>query len=258
MKEELKEHINNSLKENVRLDGRKKDEFRKIEIETGVIKTAEGSARVKCGNTEVIAGIKLSVGTPFPDTPDNGVLMVGAELLPLSNPEFESGPPSIESIEIARVIDRGIRESGAIDTKKLCIKKGEEVWMVMVDIIPINTDGNLLDVGGLAAIAALLDCKMPSYKDGKIDIKNMTKNSLPMTETPIPVTVVKIGDNFILDPIESEEHVLDARLTVTSMEDGRLCAMQKGGDAPLTSDDIKIMLDMAIKKAGELRKLAKR
>ena len=128
----------------------------------------------------------------------------------------------------------------------------------MVDIIPINTDGNLLDVGGLAAIAALLNCKMPSYKDGKVDIKNMTKNSLPMTETPIPVTVVKIGDNFILDPIESEEHVLDARLTVTSMEDGRLCAMQKGGDAPLTSDDIKTMLDMAIKKAGELRKLAKR
>ena len=119
MKEELKEHINNSLKEDVRLDGRKKEEFRKIEIETGVIKTAEGSARVKCGNTEVIAGVKLDVGEPFPDIPDEGVLMVGAELLPLSNPEFESGPPSTESIEVARVIDRGIRESQAIDTKKL-------------------------------------------------------------------------------------------------------------------------------------------
>jgi exosome complex component RRP42 len=258
MKEELKEHINNSLKENVRLDGRKKEEYRKIEIETGVIKTAEGSARVKCGNTEVLAGVKLCIGEPFPDIPDEGVLMVGAELLPLSNPEFESGPPSTESIEVARVIDRGIRESQAIDTKKLCIKKGEEVWMVMLDVLPINTDGNLIDVGGLAAIAALLDCRMPSYKDGKVDVKNMTDKKLPINEIPIPVTVVKIGDNFLLDPVESEEEVLDARLTVTVMEDGRLCALQKGGDSPLTTEDIKKMFDLALKKAADLRELIKR
>jgi exosome complex component RRP42 len=258
MKEELKEHINNSLKEDVRLDGRKKEEFRKIEIETGVIKTAEGSARVKCGNTEVIAGVKLDVGEPFPDIPDEGVLMVGAELLPLSNPEFESGPPSTESIEVARVIDRGIRESQAIDTKKLCIEKGEKVWMVMLDVLPINTDGNLIDVGGLAAIAALLDCKMPSIKDGKPDVKNMTDKKLPINEMPIPVTVVKIGDNFLLDPVESEEEVLDARLTVTVMEDGRLCALQKGGESPLTTEDLKKMFELAIKKSGELRKLVKR
>ncbi|MFH1505482.1 MAG: exosome complex protein Rrp42 [archaeon] len=258
MEEELKEHINNSLKENIRLDGRKKEDFREITVETGIIKTAEGSARVKCGNTEVLAGIKLAVGTPFPDTPNAGVLMVGAELLPMSNPKFESGPPSIEAIEVARVIDRGIRESGTIDTKKLCIKKGEEVWMVMLDVIPLNTDGNLLDIGGLAAMAALLDCKMPSLKDGKPDVKNMTDKKLPLNDVPIPVTVVKIGDNFLLDPLESEENALDARLTVTSMEDGRICAMQKGGDSPLTTEDLKKMFDLSLKKSAELRKLIKR
>ena len=47
------------LEEGKRFDGRGLDEFRKIKIETGFIKNAEGSARVKLGKTEVVAGIKL-------------------------------------------------------------------------------------------------------------------------------------------------------------------------------------------------------
>ncbi len=71
-----------------RFGGRKHDEFRTIEVEYNVSKTSEGSARVKIGDSEVIAGVKLELGTPFPDTPDEGALIVGTELLPLSSPDF--------------------------------------------------------------------------------------------------------------------------------------------------------------------------
>ena len=106
-----KNHIVKGLNKGVRLDGRKTEDYREVELEYGVSKTAEGSAKVKIGDTEVIAGAKLLVGTPYPDAPDTGTLMVNAELLPLSSPRFESGPPSIEAIELARVVDRGIRKS---------------------------------------------------------------------------------------------------------------------------------------------------
>src|SRR4051812_34648595 len=125
-----KEHIVNALKKGMRLDGRTPHQFRTITVETGLLATAEGSARVKCGDTELLAGVKMALGKPYSDTPDSGVLMVGAELLPLSNPLFEQGPPSTESIELARVIDRGIRESKTIDDHKLCVRPGELVWMV--------------------------------------------------------------------------------------------------------------------------------
>ena len=82
--------------------------------------------------------------------------MVNAELTPLSNPRFKFGPPTIESIEVSRVIDRGIREGHAIDTKALCVEHGEKVWIVNVDVNVINHDGNLIDIGGLAALAAFL------------------------------------------------------------------------------------------------------
>lgn len=254
MNEDLKEHINECLKSGIRLDGRGLEEMRNIEIETNVIETAEGSCRIKCGMTEVIAGVKLSVGTPFGDTPDEGVLMVGAELLPLSNPDFESGPPSIESIEVARVIDRGIRESKVIDTKALCITKGEKVWMVMVDICPINTDGNLIDIGSLAATIALKSAMFPELKDNVANYKKKTKTPLPLKSFPVTSTIVKIGKNFIVDPTEAEEKAMDSRLTVSVMKDGKICAMQKGGSSPCTIQDIERMIDLAIEKSGELRK----
>lgn len=254
MNQELKNHINDALKKGIRLDGRKREEYRKIEIQTGVTATAEGSARVKCGDTEVIAGVKLDLGEPYPDSPEDGVMMVGSEMLPMSNPDFERGPPGIDAIEVARVIDRGIREGKSIDTKKLCIKKGELVWMVMIDVLPINHDGNLIDLGGIAAMAALKNAKMLEIKDDKVVFGKRTKESLPIKGMPIPVTVLKIGDNLIVDPTDAEEEVLEARLTVSVLEDGTLCAMQKGGDATLSEKDINEMIDLAVKKSEEIRK----
>src|SRR3990167_1904107 len=153
MYRELRSHIIGLLNAGVRLDGRKLTDYRgPIEIERGIIKTAEGSARVRIGETEVMVGVKLEVGEPYPDTPGEGTIIVGAELLPMSNPEFELGPPGIQAIELARVVDRGIRESKALDFKKLCIKEGENIWMVIIDICPLNDDGNLIDAAVLATL----------------------------------------------------------------------------------------------------------
>lgn len=255
MNQEMKDHIRQSLKNGVRLDGRKLDEIRQLTIETDVVSTAEGSCRVKFGEAEVLAGVKMAMEKPYDDTPDSGVLMVNSELLPMSNPEFESGPPSIQSIETARVIDRGIRESGTLDTKGLCIIKGEKVWSVAIDIVPINYDGNLIDHGGFAAMAALKTARYPTLeKDGTVDYHKRTNDKLKLKEVPIPVTVCKIGDLLIVDPTADEEIVTDVRLTLTTLDDNTICAMQKGGDSPLTTEDIKKMVELAFKVSKELRK----
>ena len=134
MYKELRSHIISLLEANTRLDGRKLTEYRQpITVEYGAIRTAEGSARVKIGETDIMVGVKLEVGEPYPDTPDEGTIIVGAELLPMSNPEFEPGPPQIQAIELARVVDRGIRESKALDFKKLCIEEGEKAWFLIID-----------------------------------------------------------------------------------------------------------------------------
>ena len=255
MHRELRSHIISLLNADTRLDGRKLSEYRKpIELEYGVVKTAEGSARVKIGETEVFVGVKMEVGEPYPDIQDEGTIIVGAELLPLSNPEFELGPPGIQAIELARVVDRGIRESKCLDFKKLCIEAGKKVWLLIIDICPINDAGNLFDASSLAALAALKDAKYPAFDGEKVDYKSKTDKRLELEKTPIAVTVIKIGEKFIVDPDIEEEKAIDARLTVSTIEDGTLCALQKGGDYPLTIEDIEKMLDIGIEKGKELRK----
>ncbi|MBI2144124.1 exosome complex protein Rrp42 [Candidatus Woesearchaeota archaeon] len=254
MNELLRANILKWFGKGMRYDGRAFGEFRPVSIELGVTKNAEGSARVRIGDTEVIAGVKMAVEKPYNDTPADGNLMVNAELLPLSSPDFEAGPPGEESIEIARVVDRGVRESKAIDTAKLCIEPGEKVWAVMVDICTINAAGNLLDAAALAAMAALRSTKFPAYNGKAVDYEHPTNNKLPMLRIPVLVTVTKLDEHFFVDPLIEEEKVADARLTVAITEAGQICAMQKGGDSPLSIDDIGRMVDLAAAKAKELHK----
>ncbi|MAG52351.1 MAG: RNA-binding protein [Nanoarchaeota archaeon] len=253
-----KEYLISILDKKTRVDGRKLEDYRKVEVEYDISKNAEGSSKVRIGDTEVMAGIKLEVGTPYPDSPDEGTIIVGAEFLPISNPEFESGPPSIASVELSRVVDRGIRESKALDFKKLCIVEGEKIWMVLIDIYVMNDDGNLQDAAALAALAALSKAKMPKYdvESGKINYKEKD-GKLPLEKMPVECSLAKIGEHILVDPGIEEEGLLDARLTVASVGK-EVNALQKGGNGTLSIDDVDKMLKLAVEKnADNLKKVKK-
>jgi len=238
-----------------RLDGRGLTDHREFQVETGVAGRAEGSARVCLGKTEVLVGIKIDVGTPFPDVPDKGVLTVNAELVPLASPLFEPGPPDENAVELARIVDRGIRESKAIALEELCIEPGKKVFIVFVDVYVLNHDGNLIDASAMAALAALLNTKMFKYevKEGEIEVKP-GYTPLPVKDYPIAVTFAKINDKLIVDPRLDEEQVMDARLTITTNKDGNICALQKGGYGYFTTQKILEASKIAKTKGAELRK----
>ncbi len=241
-----------------RLDGRTLTDFREFKIEQGLIEKAEGSARVFLGNTQILVGVKVETGEPFPDTPNEGVMTVNAELVPLASPGFEPGPPDESSIELARIVDRGIRESKAIDNEKLVIEAGKKVFVVFVDVYVLNHDGNMIDAAALAAVSALLNTKMPNYevKDGEVKIKQ-GYTPLPMRSHPITITVGKINDKLIIDPWLEEEQVMDARLTMAINDEGNICAIQKGLAGYFTPQQIIEASKLAQQKAAELRKKLK-
>ncbi len=237
----------------IRPDGRKLDEFRRVEILTRFIEKAEGSARVRIGRTDVVAGVKLDVGTPFPDKHDEGVLMIAAELPPLAYHKFEPGPPKEEAIELARVVDRGIRESHALDMKKLCITPKEKCWKVSIDVMVLNHDGNLIDASSLAALAALRNAKFPQFDGERVNAEIKTADSLPLVEQPLGVTVWKVGNVLVVDPTRTEEEAAVARFTVSTIENGNICAIQKGGMEALSMEEIEQAFDLATRKGKELR-----
>ena len=238
-----------------RLDGRELTDYRQIKIEQGIIEKAEGSARVLLGKTEVVVGVKIETGEPFSDTPNEGVLTVNAELVPLASPGFEPGPPDESSIELARIVDRGIRESKAIDVKKLVIEPGKKVFVIFVDVYVLNHDGNLIDASALAAMAALLNTKMGKYEveDGEVKMKPGYE-PLPLNKHPITVTCAKIGDKLVVDPWLEEEQVMDARISIAFDDDENICAIQKGGSGYFEPKQVFEAARIAKEKSGELRK----
>ena len=255
---ELKiDYIAGLLEKGKREDGRGFDDYREIKIETNMYTKADGSARVSLGKTQVSAGIKLILGEPYSDSPNTGVMTTNAELRPVASPTFELGPPREDTIELARVVDRGIRESGASELEKLCVKEGEQVWIVFIDAHILDYHGNLFDAVSLAAMAALLNTQVPKIEDDKVIYEEKT-GPLPMTDTPISTTFAKVNDSIFVDPSLSEEQVLDARLTVETTEKGDLCAMQKGGSGTFTSQEIIDTINRGREKAKELRKLIKK
>ncbi len=231
-----------SIKNGKRLDGRSLDEYREIKITENFIPKAAGSAMVELGNTKVVAGLKIEQGEPFEDSPDNGVMLLNIELLPMAFPTFESGPPSEQAVEYSRVVDRGIRESKMIDTSKLVIESGKTVWMIFVDIDVLNYDGNIIDACTLAAVTALKNAVIPGSKIGQKDFK------LPVNATPVSVTMWKLGDELICDANLEEEQVSSGRITVTISEDGHIHAMQKGEVGEFSLEEIQ----KAIKTSSDI------
>jgi exosome complex component RRP42 len=202
-----------------------------------------------------LVGVKVEMGTPYPDKPDAGVLTVNVELTPLASPSFEPGPPSEDAIELARVVDRGIRESQAIDMKKLCIVPGKKVFVVFVDLNVLNHSGNLFDTSALASILALMNAQIKEYtvsKSGELKYKKGTKH-LPIQNFPIEVTVAKIGEKMLVDVSLEEEAVIDAQLTIALGKDNEVCAIQKSLIGTFSQDEVHQALQIATDKAEELR-----
>ncbi|MCX6775516.1 MAG: exosome complex protein Rrp42 [Candidatus Micrarchaeota archaeon] len=247
-----KDYIIDLMKKNKRPDDRGYFDYRPCTVEKGIFESAEGSARVKLGKTQVVAGVKIEMGTPFKDRPGEGVLSTTAELLPLASPTFEPGPPDECAIELARIVDRGIRSSNTIDLESLFIEK-DKVLMIFVDVYVLDHDGNLIDASALASMAALLNAKVPKIEDGKL-IKAERIDNLKITQKVVTCTFSKIGSQIVLDPRLDEEKAMSARLTLATTPE-HVCAMQKGGKGAFTSDELINLVDASFEKGNELRKL---
>ncbi|MCX6680699.1 MAG: exosome complex protein Rrp42 [Methanothrix sp.] len=243
-----KDFIYNLLLKGERIDGRTFDQYREISIQRDVIRKAEGSALVKLGSSQVLVGVKMQPGEPFQDTPNKGVIITNAELVPLASPSFEPGPPNEMGIELARLVDRGVRESKAVDLGALCIVPGKQVWIIFIDVHILDDCGNILDAASLGAIAALMSTKVPAARYGLGE-----DYILPIRDIPIATTAIEFNDVLMFDPGVDEEAIANTRLTIISTMNGNICGSQKSGTGMLKPEQVYRIIDIACEKAKEIR-----
>lgn len=249
-------------KEDKRIDGRDFLDYRPIKIEPNVIEKPDASARVMLGDTFIIVGINFEIGTPFSDSPDKGILITEGEVLPTASFGAEAGPPSEDEIEISRVVDRSIRESGVVDLSQLVIIPGEKVLKMFVDFNIFNDDGNIVDAAVLGTVAALLTGEMPDPKYiaehideiDKLSIKEVPRVPIPVRDIPVSTTMALIGDKFYVDPNYVEESVADAIITITHTQKDEICAVQLY-EGSLGYEQVFEALNISLNKSREVRNI---
>lgn len=248
------------IEQGVRIDNRGGlNDYRALSIRVGgVVKTADGSSLVSLGNTKVMAGVKVEIGKPFEDTPDEGALIVNLEIAPTASPDVEPGPPDENAIEVARVVDRAIRHSGFLNFKSLSIVTGKHAWFLWVDVYVLNHDGNLVDASTIAAVTALMNTALPKVElDPAGNILRIDRGgsrsplSLNMDKLPLTITHVKIGNFLLVDPIREEEDLSDGAY-ITGVAGGSIVSIQKVTGA-FTKDEVNYMVSNSINQYVKLR-----
>lgn len=250
----MQEKISNLLAQGRRLDGRSPTDLRPIKIETNLVEKADGSALVSMGETKILVGIKADLGTPYPDRPKEGSFTVNAELLPLASQSFEPGPPDERGVELARVVDRSLREGKVLDLEKLCLVEGEKAYILFIDIYVLDYDGNYYDPALIAALAALATSRIPRYEivDGKP--QKTGEYFTPKLETlPFTTTFGILREKILVDPQLEEETALDVSVIVGMDENGNVVSIQKNSPGLIPEGIIEEIIDIAWQKTGEIR-----
>lgn len=245
-----RDYVRQLVKDGKRADGRGWMDYREITVKKGLLPNAEGSALVNLGGTKVLAGVKFDVVTPFADRADEGVFMVNAEFTLGAHPSFEPGPPGEKAVELARVVDRGIRSAECVDVKKLLISEGK-AYGLYVDVYVLDHLGNLIDAAGLAAMAALQNAKVPKVEDGVL-IREKYTGPLELSKNVVTTTFEKVGGQFLVDATEEEEIASEGRLTLAIADGDLIVAGQKSGAAGFSREEMAELMDKALEKGSKL------
>lgn len=82
---------------------------------------------MRLGHTRVLAAVSAELGAPFPDRPTEGALNFLVECPPMGHAGWDVGRPPDEAAEISRLLERTLRDTGAVDTEALCVLAGRAV-----------------------------------------------------------------------------------------------------------------------------------
>ncbi|KAF2205286.1 exoribonuclease [Delitschia confertaspora ATCC 74209] len=253
-----REFIQQALRENTRLDGRAFDTFRPLELTFG---DEYGVADVKLGKTRVIARISVEVTAPLPERKFDGVFQIVTEFSPMASPAFEVGRPTDAEVILARILEKAIRRSNALDTESLCIIAGLKVFHLRADVHIIDHDGGLIDASCIAVMAALQHFRRPDVivegeKATVLSVREREPIPLSILHTPLCVTFsyYEEGEIFLVDANLAEEQVRQGEIIITMNRHGEVCQIAKYGGATVDALSLLNCNNVALEKVKDMSK----
>jgi exosome complex component RRP41 len=215
-----------------RIDGRKPEEVREIEMKVGVLNNADGSAYVRFGNTIALA----SVYGPKPLYPrhlqesEKAIVNCRYSMAPFSVEERARPGPDRRSIEISKVTRLALEPAIFLeDFPKACID-------VYIEIL--QADGSTRCTGINAASLALIDA------------------GVPMRDLVVALSGGKIDGKIVLDLNGKEDNNCEADIPIAFLPSkGEITLLQMDGN--LTQDEVKKIIRMVMEAGKDIYKKQK-
>lgn len=175
-------------------DGRKPNQIRPLFLQCGLNPHATGSVYLEHGKTKVLCAV---YGPRDKERREElnpeGVLSCEFKFLPFSCKERKTYQQDQEEKEFSTIIVQALQRAVKLDTfPKLQLE---------VNIVVIENGGNALAAAILCASAAISDC------------------GIEMFDFPVACSVVRFGNEFLVDPTVEEEYVkseLEAEVSSTA------------------------------------------
>lgn len=220
-----------------RSGGRGAAELRPAEITPHFISSAEGSALIRLGETQIICTASVEDGVPpFLKGSGKGWITSEYAMLPRSTAtrtprEVTKGRQSGRTMEIQRLIGRVLR--AVTDLEGL----GERTLWIDCDVIRADGGTRMASVTGSLVAAGLAFLKLR-------EMKSLTR--IPLTDYVAAVSVGIIGGDILLDLDYAEDSHADVDLNVAMTGSGRLVEVQATAEGdPYSLDDLNHLVDAA-------------
>lgn len=230
-----------------RADGRRPQDMRPTRIETGVLRNAEGSARITAGETVVLCAATVEERVPY-FLKGSGKGWVTAEygMLPRSTTErmareAAQGRQGGRTLEIQRLIGRSLR--GVMDLGSL----GERTIILDCDVL--EADGGTRTASVTGACAALHQAL--GYLVGQEKIPYH-----PMRGLVSAISVGVVGSDVVLDLCYEEDSRSEVDLNVVMAGEDQFIEIQGTAEGrPFTGAQLTRMLELAADGCRNLARL---
>jgi ribonuclease PH len=229
----------------MRASGRAADELRPIEIKTGFVGSAAGSALIEVGGTRVICTASVDEQVPR-WMRDTGRGWVTAEygMLPASTGERKQrdvsrGRPDGRTVEIQRLIGRALR--GVVDFEAL----GERTVWIDCDVLEADGGTRCASItGGFVALELALHGLVEA---GKLE-------AVPLNSSVAAVSCGVVDGEPLLDLDYPEDSTAEVDMNVVMTGDGGLVEVQATGErTPLSRASLDSLLALAAAGIEQLR-----
>jgi exosome complex component RRP42 len=199
---------------------------------------------VRLGNTKVLCGITVQIGVPS-TVPNHGDIVV---------------VPSDEALQSIL--------TQTLDLSCLGIMEAKAAWRLLVTWHVLQDDGNVWDAVLVAAVAALMDTRLPATQHnantGTMELVDTSEEvlgtPLMFQFVPVPLTVGIYGApdgviHLLADPTQDEVPLLEGYLTMVVSDDDQIVHTRHASKLGLRRDDLTVCAHMAYGRGKEIRAL---